>query len=85
MNALRTSAAKAGVRLERKLRYEFAKLKAKVQLGTAFLSNYAPAVPIAAIPHQASAVDPPSALSTSEKRYGRKLNSTMALKFIYGI
>uniref|UniRef100_M4C1B6 Uncharacterized protein n=1 Tax=Hyaloperonospora arabidopsidis (strain Emoy2) TaxID=559515 RepID=M4C1B6_HYAAE len=32
MNALRASASKADVRLERKLRYEFAKLKAKRQL-----------------------------------------------------
>ena len=41
MNALRASASKADVRLERKLRYEFAKLKAKRQLRSLYRTQYA--------------------------------------------
>uniref|UniRef100_M4B3X6 Uncharacterized protein n=1 Tax=Hyaloperonospora arabidopsidis (strain Emoy2) TaxID=559515 RepID=M4B3X6_HYAAE len=41
MNALRASASKADVRLERKLRYEFAKLKAKGQLRSLYRTQYA--------------------------------------------
>ena len=41
MNALRASASKAGVRLECKLPYEFAKLKAKGQLHSLYRTQYA--------------------------------------------
>ena len=41
MNALRSSVSKADVRLERKLRYEFAKLKAKGQLRSLYRNQYA--------------------------------------------
>ena len=41
MSALRSSASKADVRLERKLRYEFAKLKAKGQLRSLYPAQYA--------------------------------------------
>ena len=41
MSALRPSASKADVRLERKLRYEFSKLKAKGQLRSLYRTQYA--------------------------------------------
>uniref|UniRef100_M4BW59 Uncharacterized protein n=1 Tax=Hyaloperonospora arabidopsidis (strain Emoy2) TaxID=559515 RepID=M4BW59_HYAAE len=41
MSTLRSSASKADVRLERKLRYEFAKLKAKGQLRSLYRTQYA--------------------------------------------
>ena len=41
MSALRSSASMADVRLERKLRYEFAKLKAKGQLRSLYRTQYA--------------------------------------------
>ena len=41
MSALRSSASKADVRLERKLRYEFAKLKAKCQIRSLYRTQYA--------------------------------------------
>ena len=68
INALRTSADKAGVRLERKLRYDFAKLRTKGQLQGMLGTRYTAAVPIAASPHRASVVDPPADPITGEKR-----------------
>ena len=44
MIALRCSASKADVRLERKLRYEFAKLRAKDQLRSLYRNHYAKSV-----------------------------------------
>ena len=41
MNALRAIASKADVRLEHRLRYEFAKLKAKCQLRSPYRNQYA--------------------------------------------
>uniref|UniRef100_M4C4W7 Uncharacterized protein n=1 Tax=Hyaloperonospora arabidopsidis (strain Emoy2) TaxID=559515 RepID=M4C4W7_HYAAE len=67
INALRASADKANVRLERKLRYDFTKLRAKGQLRAMFSTLYAPAVTVAAIPNQNSIVDPPGAPITGEK------------------
>ena len=40
MNAVQASASKADVRLARKLRYEFAKMKAKVQLHSLYRNQY---------------------------------------------
>ena len=70
VNALRASADKADVRLEQKLRYDFAKLKAKSQLRAMFRTRYAAAVPMTAIQHRASVVDLPDAFITGEKRDG---------------
>ena len=44
MSSLRSSASKADVRLDRKLRYEFAKLKAKAQLRSLYRTQYAKTV-----------------------------------------
>ena len=44
MSALRSSASKADVRLERKLRYEFAKLKVKGQLRSLYRTQNAKSV-----------------------------------------
>ena len=41
MSSLRSSASKAYLRLERKLHYEFAKLKAKGQLRSLYPTQYA--------------------------------------------
>ena len=70
MNALRASAVKADVRLERKLRYAFGKLRAKGQLRAMFRTRYAAAVPMIASPHRASVVDPFAVPITGEKREG---------------
>ena len=70
INALRASADKADVRLERKLRYDFAKLRAKGQLRAMFRTLYAAAVPIDSISHRAAVVDPPEASINGEKREG---------------
>ena len=73
-SALRASADKADVRLERKLRYDFAKLRAKGQLQVMFGTRYAAAVPMIASPHWASVVDPPAALTTGEKHKGPQVD-----------
>uniref|UniRef100_M4C0F0 Uncharacterized protein n=1 Tax=Hyaloperonospora arabidopsidis (strain Emoy2) TaxID=559515 RepID=M4C0F0_HYAAE len=63
-------ADKAEVRLERKLQYDFAKLRAKGQLRAMFRTHYAAAVPMTTSPHRASVVDPPAVPITGEKREG---------------
>ena len=68
MVALRASADKADVRHERNIRYDYAKSKARGRLWAAIRPRYAPAVPVAASPYQASAMDPPAAPITGEKR-----------------
>ena len=62
------------MRLERKIRYEFAKLKAKGQLRAMFRSHYASAVSIAESLHRASAVDLPAAPIDGEKHEGLQVD-----------
>uniref|UniRef100_M4B8A5 Uncharacterized protein n=1 Tax=Hyaloperonospora arabidopsidis (strain Emoy2) TaxID=559515 RepID=M4B8A5_HYAAE len=62
MNALRASASKADVRLERKLRYEFAMLKAKGQLRSMYRTQYAKPV-----------ADPTTTVSTVQKVAGHSM------------
>ena len=71
---MRANAYKADVRLDWKLRYDFAKLRAKGQLQAIFCSHYVLAVPIDASSHRASAVEPPSAPITREKREGPQVD-----------
>uniref|UniRef100_M4C2D5 Uncharacterized protein n=1 Tax=Hyaloperonospora arabidopsidis (strain Emoy2) TaxID=559515 RepID=M4C2D5_HYAAE len=74
INSLRPSADKADVRLERKLRYDFAKLRAKGQMRAMFRTRYAAAVPITASPFRASVVDPPAAPITCKKQEGLQVD-----------
>uniref|UniRef100_M4BGC7 Uncharacterized protein n=1 Tax=Hyaloperonospora arabidopsidis (strain Emoy2) TaxID=559515 RepID=M4BGC7_HYAAE len=55
MNALRSSVSKADVRLERKLRYEFAKLKTKGQLRSLYHNQYSKPVDVQATTVQTAA------------------------------
>uniref|UniRef100_M4C4B7 Uncharacterized protein n=1 Tax=Hyaloperonospora arabidopsidis (strain Emoy2) TaxID=559515 RepID=M4C4B7_HYAAE len=74
INTLGASADKADVRLERKLRYDFAELRAKGQLRATFCTRYAAAVQMIATPHRASVVDPPAAPITGEKSEGSQVD-----------
>ena len=85
MNDLRESADKADGRLERKLHYEFTKLRAKGQLRAMFRSNYAPVVPICASSQQDSVVEPPSASITGEKREGLQVDPDHGAENVHGI
>ena len=67
MNALRSSASKEDVRLERKMRYDFTKLKAKGQLRSLYRTQYANQLLVQ--PHCESQTDPvPSA--RAKKTFG---------------
>ena len=74
MVALIAIAYNEDVRLERKLSYDFAKLKAKVQLRVRLRSHYAPAVPIAPSSYWALAEDPSASPITGEKRKGLEVD-----------
>ena len=78
MWALRASASAADVRLERKLRYEYAKLKARGQVRST-RSRYAQhlsasATPVAASPHQDLDVDSSVPTITGGKRSGSQVD-----------
>uniref|UniRef100_A0AAV1TJD2 Uncharacterized protein n=1 Tax=Peronospora matthiolae TaxID=2874970 RepID=A0AAV1TJD2_9STRA len=68
MHALRESASVADVSLERKLRYDFAKLEAKGRLRRVSRSRYASAASTAAGSRQSFDTNSPALTTTSEKR-----------------
>uniref|UniRef100_A0AAV1U9H7 Uncharacterized protein n=1 Tax=Peronospora matthiolae TaxID=2874970 RepID=A0AAV1U9H7_9STRA len=70
--ALRESASVADVRLERKLRYDFAKLKARGRLRGLSRSRYASAASAAANSRQPFDTNSPALTTTSEKRGARQ-------------
>ena len=75
MNALRASAAVVNVRLERKLRFDFAKLKARGQLKRLYLNRYAePTVPTSHV-----------ATPTGDKRPGLQSTLRASLKNVHGV
>uniref|UniRef100_M4BKH5 Uncharacterized protein n=1 Tax=Hyaloperonospora arabidopsidis (strain Emoy2) TaxID=559515 RepID=M4BKH5_HYAAE len=87
MNDLRASADKADGRLERKLHYEFTKLRARErgQLRSMFHSNYDPAVPISASSQQYLFVNPPDAPITDEKSEGLQVGPDYGAENVHGI
>ena len=87
MNDLRASADKADGRLERKLHYEFTKLRARGrgQLRSMFHSNYDPAVPISASSQQYLFVNPPDAPITDEKSEGLQVGPDYGAENVHGI
>uniref|UniRef100_A0AAV1TSP8 Uncharacterized protein n=1 Tax=Peronospora matthiolae TaxID=2874970 RepID=A0AAV1TSP8_9STRA len=72
MHALRVSASVADVSLERKLRYEFAQLKARGRLRGVSRSHHALAASAAASSRQSFDTNSPALTTTSEKRGSRQ-------------
>uniref|UniRef100_A0AAV1V676 Uncharacterized protein n=1 Tax=Peronospora matthiolae TaxID=2874970 RepID=A0AAV1V676_9STRA len=72
MHALRESACVADVRLERKLHYDFAKLKARGRLQGVLRSRYASAASAAASSRQYFVTNSHALTTTSEKRGTRQ-------------
>uniref|UniRef100_A0AAV1V2H5 Uncharacterized protein n=1 Tax=Peronospora matthiolae TaxID=2874970 RepID=A0AAV1V2H5_9STRA len=72
MHALRESASVEDVRLERKLRYDFAKLKARGRLQGVLRSRYASAASAAASSRQYFVTNSHALTTTSEKRDTRQ-------------
>ena len=81
MWALRASASVADVRLERKMRFEYAKLKARgrlrrqrVRYAPATQDSHTLATPVAASSQQALAVSSPTSPITGEKRHRQQVD-----------